>query len=619
MMDSTLLPNIVAFLKTIEPFAPLPNEVLDKIAANTEIQFLGKGDSLSASSTRKQNLFIIRSGVIEQRLPDGSLRAQLGEKDIFGFSFEHDNYQANALENCLIYRFDYASLLHNVTDYPKVTEQLALSANQRLQSTVNVQWSEREKGLFFKPIKEVMSTHIVQASPSMTIQDVARLMRHETDSSCAVILDDSNANNTLIGMVTDKDMTKRVVADAVGITLPITQIMTEQPWTIGNDDLVLSAVSLMMKHNVQNVPVIDANKQVVGLITPQLLVQKHSVQAVFLIEKIGCCQSLEELAKLAIERQAIFEAMAEANLPPQLIGQVLTMIYDAFTHRLIHLAEKALGPTPCRYVWLAAGSHARGEIHLNSDQDNALVLDDNATDSDRAYFNHFAMYVCKGLAECGYTLCTGRFMAATPKWCQPLNVWMQYYRKWANNPEYDMLLSLTVFLEIRPVAGDDTLFQTLDKQRISQVKGNVRLMSALVRNALKTRPPLGIFNNLVLEKEGKNGRRLDIKKAAIGHLVDFARIYALHDGGEMLSTEARLRFALDKQSINDSSYQDLIGTYQYVMQLRYSHHLRCLRSGKPLSNALNPDHFGSFSRQHLKDAFRIVSGFQDAIKMKFGA
>ncbi|WP_261859153.1 DUF294 nucleotidyltransferase-like domain-containing protein [Photobacterium sanguinicancri] len=619
MMDSTLLPNIVAFLGAIEPFNQLPNAVLDSIAINMEIQFLGKGESLAPLLTQKQNLFIIRSGVIEQRLPDGSLRSRLGEKDIFGFSLENENYQANALENSLIYRFDYAALLHCVADYPIVTEQLALSANRRLQSSVNVQWSEGEKGLFFKSVKEVASTRIVQVPPSMTIQEVARLMRHETGCSCAVIVDNSSLNNTLVGMVTDKDMTKRVVADAVDVTLPITHVMTEHPWTVGNDELVLSAVHVMMKHNIQNVPVLDANKQVVGLITPQLLVQKHSVQAVFLIEKIGRCQSLEELTALALERQAIFEAMAEANLPSHLIGQVLTMIYDAFTQRLIYIAEKALGPIPCRYVWLAAGSHARSEIHLLSDQDNALVLENNATDSDRVYFNHFAMYVCKGLAECGYALCTGRFMAATPKWCQPLNVWLQYYRKWANNPEYDMLLSLTVFLEIRPLAGDNTLFDILEKQRVVQVKGNTRLISALVRNALQTRPPLGIFNNLVLEKEGKNGKRLNIKKAAIGHLVDLARIYALHDGGEMLATEARLRFALDHQSINESSYQDLSGTYQYMMQLRYSHHLRCLRSGKPLSNTLNPDHFGSFSRQHLKDAFRIVSGFQDAVKMKFGA
>lgn len=617
-MDDTLLPNVVSFLKPISPFHLLPNDVLDAIAAEAEILYLAKGESLQPHEDKQHFLYILRSGVVEQRLDDGSLRARLGEKDVFGFSLHSqpaaENYQVNAIENTLLYRFDYVALLRCVADYPLVSEQLALNASQRMNSTVNVKYSQGDKGLFFQRVGRVASQDIAIATPDMTIKEVAYLMRHEKACSCCVIVDDG----VLLGMVTDKDMTKRVVACGVDISQPITEVMTQEPHTINDYALVLSAMNMMMQYKIQNIPVLDDHKKVVGLITPQQLVHKHSIQAVFLIEKITHSKTVEELQALSLERQAIFEAMAESDLPVQIIGQVMSMIYDAFTQQLLRMAEEVFGHPPCDYVWIAAGSHARNEIHLGSDQDNALVLADSASESDKTYFQHFAMYVCKGLDQCGYPLCSGRFMAVVPKWCQRLTVWQQYYRKWATNPEYDMLLNLTVFLDIRPVHGSLALFNDLDTYRLKQVTGNRQLMVALVRNTLRTRPPLGIFNNVVLEKNGSNENKLNIKLSSIGCLVDLARIYILFEGGDKLNTEDRIQFVCDKGVINERSAQDLLGTYRFINQLRYSHHLSCLRHGQEISNYLDPNEFGSFERQHLKDAFRIISAFQDSIKMKFG-
>ncbi|MFM2480584.1 putative nucleotidyltransferase substrate binding domain-containing protein [Celerinatantimonas sp. YJH-8] len=616
-MNDTLLPNVTSFLKSISPFNQLPDEVLDAIASEASILYLAAQDSLPIEPESKHYLYILRSGEVEQRNPDGSLRSRLGTKDIFGFSLhqsqDHPSYRVNALKNSLLYRFNYTELLRAVADYPRVSEQLALSANQRLNSSINVKFSG-EKSLFFQKISTVASHNIVVAPSAMSIKEVAYQMRHEHACSCCVIVDQEQ----LQGMVTDKDMTKRVVALGVDTSQPISTIMTRSPHTIAQDELVLSAMQMMMQYQIQNIPVLNDQQQVMGVITPQQLVHKHSIQAVFLIEKITHCQSLDELEKQAVERQAIFEAMAESDLPGQVIGQVMSLIYDTFTQQLLGMAETVFGKPPCDYVWIAAGSHARKEIHLASDQDNALILDDTATESDQMFFHHVAMYVCKGLDQCGYAVCSGRFMATVARWCQRVEIWQHYYRKWAKNPEYEMLLNLTVYLDIRPIYGNQALFEKVDQYRLQQVTHNHKLMAALVRNTLRTRPPLGIFNHVVLEKNGANQNKLNIKRSAIGCLVDLARIYTLYEGGDPLNTEERIQFAKDQGVINEQSALDLLGTYQFINQLRYSHHLKCLRNGEPVSNYLDPNQFGSFDRQHLKDAFRIISGFQDAIKMKFG-
>lgn len=141
-----------------------------------------------------------------------------------------------------------------------------------------------------------------------------------------------------------------------------------------------------------------------------------------MIDQIHRADSITALIKLSEERNLAFEGIIESSATPNVVGQVLSMIYDAFSYRLIELAIKIFGQPPCAFSWIVAGSHARNEVHLASDQDNALILADSATEADRIYFQHFAMYVCKGLSQLGYTLCKGRFMAATLNGVKTINM-----------------------------------------------------------------------------------------------------------------------------------------------------------------------------------------------------
>lgn len=618
-MNIELLPNITSFLQTIYPLSLLPPIALNNIAQSVDILLLGPEESIQHDDDCNY-LYIIRTGVVQQNNPDGTLRAKLGAEDIFGFNLQQNNTEFNysifAIENTLLYRFDYASLMASVDAYPQVASSLALSLKTRLRAQDAKQDSEQHTHQnYLRPNSDIADPKIAIVSPSDTIQEVAHQMRNVIGVSCAFVVDD---NRILIGMITDKDMTKRVVAQAKNVHEPISSIMTKDIHTVYEDELVMSTVHLMMKHNIQNIPVLNNQKQVTGFITPQHLIQNDSVQSIFLLDKIRHADSIATLIDLSKQRSAVFQSMMQSNASPTIIGQVLSMIYDAFTYRLIELAIAQFGQPPCHFTWIVAGSHARNEVHLASDQDNAIILADDATTSDRIYFNHFAMYVCKALSELDYSLCTGRFMAATPKWCQKAHIWQAYYRKWSTTPEYDLLLNLNVFLEIRPVYGDQGLFENVDACRHVLVSKNMSLTIAMLRNTLRTRPPLGIFKHLVLEKDGNNTKVLNIKKAAISCMVDFIRIHALMQGGTALNTSERMVFLHENKVLNDVTYQDLSETYYYINSLRFQHQLQAIQNEKPIDNQLQPDLFGSFERQHLKDAFRIVSTFQELMKMKFG-
>lgn len=618
-MPHSLLPNILQFIGQIDPFDKIPKEALRELGANVQITYLGKGDVVNlCESGKEKSLYIIRMGSMEQRKSDGVLRARLGSEDLFGFTFldsevnDEKGYIAVAIENTLLYVIPHSALQTLFKSFPSCAEHFASQAQVRLKSALDVVWSNKEKGLFIRRVEEVASGQVAVVKAEQTIQSVAVDMLQQR-SPCAVIYQD----DTIVGLITDRDMTKRVIAHGVSTDSLISEVMTHSPLTVKPDDLVLHAASIMMQFNIRNLPVVKENK-VVGLLTTSHLVQNHRVQAIFLIEKIKYAGSVKTMSSFTSERQAIFEALVEGKVAPETVGKVMTMIMDAYTRRLIQIAIDKLGPPPCDFSWIVAGSHARNEVHMLSDQDSAIVLADDATDSDRIYFKHLAMMVTNGLASCDYPLCPGKFMAATPKWCQPLSVWKHYYKKWVANPEYERLLNISVFLEIRTIYGNIEFEGILRDELHSNIRSNREFLSTLVKDAVNTNPPLGIFNSLVLEKSGENKKTLNVKKYAINLIIDLARIYGLAVECDLSATDERFAAANEKGMLSEDAFKNILGAYQFILSFRFGHQLEALKNGEVPDNNINPDSFGSFERKHLKDAFRIIADLQEAAKIRFG-
>ncbi|NOH98944.1 DUF294 nucleotidyltransferase-like domain-containing protein [Vibrio sp. 99-70-13A1] len=619
-MPQSLLPNILQFIGQIDPFDKIPKDALRELSSHVQIIYLGKGDVVDlCESGKEKSLYIIRTGSMEQRKSDGVLRARLGSEDLFGFTFldsevnDEKGYRAIAIENTLLYVIPHNALQTLFKTFPSCAEHFASQAQVRLKSALDVVWSNKEKGLFIRKVEDVASGHVAIVKSDQTIQSVATEMLHQR-SPCAVIYE----NDKIVGLITDRDMTKRVIAHGVSTDNVISEVMTHSPLTVKPDDLVLHAASIMMQFNIRNLPVVKENK-VIGLLTTSHLVQNHRVQAIFLIEKIKYAGSVKTMSSFTSERQAIFEALVEGKVAPETVGKVMTMIMDAYTRRLIQIAIDKLGAPPCDFSWIVAGSHARNEVHMLSDQDSAIVLADDATDSDRIYFKHLAMMVTNGLASCDYPLCPGKFMAATPKWCQPLGVWKHYYKKWVSNPEYERLLNISVFLEIRTIYGNSEFETILRDELHSNIRNNREFLSTLVKDAVNTNPPLGIFNSLVLEKSGENKKTLNVKKYAINLIIDLARIYGLAVECDLSATDDRFTAANEKGMMSDDAYKNILGAYQYILSFRFGHQLEALKNGEVPDNNINPDSFGSFERKHLKDAFRIIADLQEAAKIRFGA
>lgn len=467
--------------------------------------------------------------------------------------------------------------------------------------------------LLATPVRDLLQRPPVTLPPTATIRDAARLMRDERASSVLLVQQDH-----LFGLVTDRDLRNRVLAQGLDPGRPVADIATLAPLTVSAASPAYEALLLMARHNVHHVPVMDGTR-IAGMVTATDLTEQHSTSAVYLAGDIYRQTTVDGLSRVSARVARLQQQLAAADASAYSAGRIITAITDALTTRLIHLAEAALGPAPIDYVWVAAGSQARSEQTAKSDQDNCMVLDDSYQEAVHGeYFRAFSRFVCDGLAACGYIHCPGEMMAMTDKWRQPGQRWAQYFRQWVDEPQPMALMLTSVFFDLRAIHGRIELLETLRQDVLRRTTGNSLFLSHMVGNALKQRPPLGLFGQISLVRGGDHPGSVDLKHGGIVTIVDLARIYALAGGLAVVNTHERLEQAGRTGEVSEQGARDLRDALEFLGRLRIAHQARLISQGKAADNFLFLREISNFERSQLKDAFRVVQGLQAVLRQRYG-
>jgi CBS domain-containing protein len=112
-------------------------------------------------------------------------------------------------------------------------------------------------------IQEIMSHDVELIDPNSTIRDAACKLRAEDIGALPV-----GENDRLIGMITDRDIVLRCVADD---KLPsqclVRDTMSKKICYCFEDDDLDEAAQMMADHQVRRLPVLNRNKRLVGMIS----------------------------------------------------------------------------------------------------------------------------------------------------------------------------------------------------------------------------------------------------------------------------------------------------------------------------------------------------------------
>jgi CBS domain-containing protein len=109
---------------------------------------------------------------------------------------------------------------------------------------------------------ELMTPSPCCASTQDSARDVARLMR-DNDCGAIPIVDERSC---VVGMITDRDLALRALADGKNGETKVGELMTASPCCASVDDSVRDIEQLMSDHQVRRIPIVDAKGCCVGIV-----------------------------------------------------------------------------------------------------------------------------------------------------------------------------------------------------------------------------------------------------------------------------------------------------------------------------------------------------------------
>ncbi|MCB2003869.1 MAG: cyclic nucleotide-binding/CBS domain-containing protein, partial [Rhodoferax sp.] len=476
--------------------------------------------------------------------------------------------------------------------------------------------SRREEG---NPLTSVTVDTLIAREPvcmeqSATALDAARRMA-DGGVSCLLILEaESDAPPRMVGILTDRDLRSRLVAEGLPYDTPVRDIMTPDPVVLRHDQQVFEAILAMLRHKVHHLPVLRQDKPM-GVIALSDVLRHESQSSLFVVGSIAKQNDVDGLAALASDVRACFQRLAEQDSNSRVIGSTMALIGRGFKQRLLELAEQQLGPPPVPYCFLALGSMARHEQLVVTDQDNALVLDDRfdpARHDD--YFRQLAAFVSDGLARSGYSYCSGDVMATNTRWRQSLRVWQDTFRQWIEQPTPETLLAASIFFDLDGVWGQTAFSERLRTLIADKARANTRFLACMARNALMRTPPLGFFKDFVLEPDGRHANAINLKRRGTAPMVDLIRVHALAIGSRARNSFERLRDVIAADVLPQGRGQDLHDALEFISMVRIRNQAHDMAAGLEPDNSIEPEKLSEFERKSLRDAFQILSHAQTYLK-----
>ena len=123
-------------------------------------------------------------------------------------------------------------------------------------------------------IREVMTSNPSTIEPNKTVADAARIMKQE-DAGVVPVTE----NGRLTGMVTDRDIAIRVVAEGKDPkSTPVREVVSKDLVTVDPQQDLDEALRLMAKHQVRRLPVVEEDGRLVGVVA-QADVARHGDDA----------------------------------------------------------------------------------------------------------------------------------------------------------------------------------------------------------------------------------------------------------------------------------------------------------------------------------------------------
>ena len=442
---------VLDFLGNRFPFSKLDRHGLAKFAQKATIDFFPSGTLILRQGESDVNHFyVIQKGGVKSYRQDASgniiLKDFRGEGEYFGALSIIQNTTANfnveTLDDTFCFLFDKKDFLNLIETNQKVKRFYLDTMSEKMAKPVYSELRQRKISpraegtlfLFNARAGEISKGRLFTAPLDTSVQQISRLMSERRIGS--ILLTDDR--DEIAGIVTDKDIRSKVVAEGLDYRTKASDIMAAPVQTISGDTVCFDALLAMIKNRIHHLAIEEDGKISKMLTTHDIMVAQGS-SPYFLFREIQAQQHISGLYDLSRKIPLIVRPLIEEGAKACNVTRMVSVLNDHVLDRLLKLLEEEMGKAPLPFSWLLFGCEGRQEQVFKRSQTNGILygngLGDETENEAVPYFKKLAEQVLRHLAACGYPPGPEFLSAVNVRWRQPQSVWNDYFSSWSKFPD----------------------------------------------------------------------------------------------------------------------------------------------------------------------------------------
>lgn len=637
--------RIASALRRFPPFSMLPDDAVQQLAGEAFVRAVAAGDFVWHQGDQPADqVFFLARGRVEYIWEVDGRRERVDIRDVgdvLGFTAVMHNetkhsVSAQAAEDCLLYGLPAARIRSLLASHDDARHYVRRHSYWVARVGRTVALTEPTDSAIAGRAKNILQAHLdgaqliqprpierlLTCAPESPISDAAAMMAAKRVPSILVV----DPERRPLGIVTANALVKQVIVEDMDKSRPVSTLMAKPVITVSPRSSATAAILLMLRERIGQVCVTEdgtPQSPALDVCTQKDLLAQSGHHPAGLLREIRLARTNPRFRELCDEVESIARSYLEAGVSAIYLGQICAELYDELVQRLIELsvaelAEAGVAIPPTAWAWMSVGSDGRREQILRTDMDNALVFEPlgsrSADEEARAVFLQVAARVIDRMAAAGFSRCQGGVMALNPKWCRTSAEWLAEFAGFNSNLDPDGLLRATVLYDLRYVAGDKSLCDTLRKAAFDGAMESRMIQRQLAELVVSTTPPLNFIGRFVMEKLGVGEEGFDLKARGMAPLRDAARLLCLkHRLSRRYSTGGRwdeVRRNLPHLAEIATSARD---AYDFLLRLRTLNGLQRGDSGR----FINSGQLTKLERAQLSSIFDVVRMVQDTVRHEF--
>ncbi len=620
----------VKFLAGIPPFQFLDDSALRSIAGNLSMEFFPKNALiLTQDGPPGESLRVIKKGGVKIYLTndDEIVIDYKSEGDSFGYLslISGDKARANvmAIEDTLCYLIPKNIIRDIINKNPSFGEYFMksffknyLDKTYKEMRSKNLLFKEGEKLLYTTPVKDILTKAPVMADTETTIKEAAGIMSEKRISS--IIISDSQGSP--LGIVTDRDLRDKVVAQGVDVSQRVTEIMSKGLVTVPSDSTCFDSLSTMIHENIHHLLVTDGEK-LAGVVTNHDFMLLQGTSPLSILKTIDRQQNAGELRTVHERINQTISILLKEGVKASYILRIITELHDRLIQKIIDLSIKDIGKSHCPFAFFVYGAEGRKEETFKTVFRCAIVFNEKTTYCAKKEMEDFCARLIANLQDT-FSACDLPFFDTHPFGGQipvygDIAAWEKNILNGLLSPESRNVITAKKMLDMRAIYGDMSVVEDLKNSLFKTIRGDERYASVLYEYASKQKSPIGFFKKFVVDEKGEHQEKFDVKKKGMSHAIDALRALSIAYDIHETSTVERLDLLHRKGVLNRALKNDISAGFEFLLHLLMQAQLDKKEQQVKIDNVIEPDNLSMLEKKSLKEVFQLMPALQEVVKTRF--